>query len=117
MPNPFYLFTVFAQFCCVGLQITVWTYTNFYIPEQIGVSQEVALQYHTGDLALFGLSHLAFTGLMTCFRAATLPALAALGGVLLSFVVVFVGCAIIAPAQGALLDAFGVSLSYLLVPA
>ena len=159
--NPFYLFAVFAQFCYVGLQITVWTYTNFYIPEQIGVSQEVALQYHTAALVLFGLSRWVFTGLMNYFRAATLLALAALAGVLLSLVVVFVGgmpgvialvalsgcmslmfptifglgCsvvredtklassgmimaiiggALITPAQGALLDAFGVSFSYLL---
>lgn len=159
--NPFYLYAVFAQFCYVGLQITVWTYTNFYIPEQIGVSQEVALQYHTAALVLFGLSRWVFTGLMNYFRAATLLALAALAGVLLSLVVVFVGgmpgvialvalsgcmslmfptifglgCsvvredtklassgmimaiiggALITPAQGALLDAFGVSLSYLL---
>ena len=159
--NPFYLFAVFAQFCYVGLQITVWTYTNFYIPEQIGVSQEVALQYHTAALVLFGLSRWVFTGLMNYFRAATLLALAALAGVLLSLVVVFVGgmpgvvalvalsgcmslmfptifglgCsvvredtklassgmimaiiggALITPAQGALLDVFGVSLSYLL---
>ena len=159
--NPFYLFAVFAQFCYVGLQITVWTYTNFYIPEQIGVSQEVALQYHTAALVLFGLSRWVFTGLMNYIRAATLLAIAALAGVLLSLVVVFVGgmagvmalvclsgcmslmfptifglgCsevredtklassgmimaiiggALITPAQGALLDAFGVSLSFLL---
>lgn len=159
--NPFYLFAVFAQFCYVGLQITVWTYTNFYIPEQLGVSQEVALQYHTAALVLFGLSRWMFTGLMNYFRAATLLGLAALAGVLLSLIVVFVGgmagviallalsgcmslmfptifglgCsvvredaklassgmimaiiggAIITPAQGALLDAFGVSFSYLL---
>jgi len=161
MRNPFYLFAVFAQFCYVGLQITVWTYTNFYIPGQIGVSQEVALQYHTAALVLFGLSRWMFTGLMNYFRAALLLAWAALAGVLLSLVVIFVGgmagviawvalsgcmslmfptifglgCsvvredtklassgmimaiiggAIITPAQGALLDAFGVSLSYLL---
>ena len=159
--NPFYLFAVFAQFCYVGLQITVWTYTNFYIPEQIGVSQEVALQYHTAALVLFGLSRWVFTGLMNYFRAAVLLAAAALAGVVLSLVVVFVGgmagvialiclsgcmslmfptifglgCsvvradtklassgmimaiiggAIITPAQGALLDLYGVSLSYLL---
>lgn len=89
--NPFFLFAVFAQFCYVGLQITVWTYTNFYIPEQIGVSQEVALQYHTGALVLFGLSRWLFTGLMKFFRASSLLAVSALLGILLSVVVVFVG--------------------------
>jgi len=159
--NPFYLFAVFAQFCYVGLQITAWTYTNFYIPDQLGVSQEVALQFHTAALVLFGVSRWVFTGLMNYFRAATLLTVAALAGVLLSLVVVFVGglagvvalvclsgcmslmfptifglgCsvvredtklassgmimaiiggAVITPAQGALLDTFGVSLSYLL---
>lgn len=159
--NKFYLFAVATQFCYVGLQITVWTYTNFYIPEQIGVSQEVSLQYHTAALLLFGVSRWVFTGLMNYFRAATLLALAALAGVLLSMVVIFmggmagviallalsgcmslmfptifglgceavredtklassglimaiVGGAVITPAQGALLDACGVSLSYLL---
>lgn len=159
--NPLYLFGVFAQFCYVGLQITVWTYTNFYIPEQIGVSQEVALQYHTAALVLFGLARWGFTGFMHYFPAAGLLATAALAGMVLSLVIVFVGglagvfalvalsgcmslmfptifglgCgavrgdaklaasgmvmaiiggAVITPAQGALLDAFGVKLSYLL---
>ena len=159
--NNFYLFAVFAQFCYVGLQITVWTYTNFYIPEQIGVSQEVALQYHTAALILFGASRWIFTGLMNYIRAANLLVAAALAGAISCLVVVFVGgmfgvvalifisgcmslmfptifglgCAVvredtklassgmimsiiggalITPAQGALLDVFGVSLSFLL---
>ena len=33
-----YVLSVIAQFAYVGTQITVWTYTNYYIPEQIGVS-------------------------------------------------------------------------------
>lgn len=159
--NNFYLFAVFAQFCYVGLQITVWTYTNFYIPEQLGVNQETALQWHTAALVLFGLSRWLFTGLMRYFPAWALLAASAAAGVALSLVVIFVGglagvvalvglsgcmslmfptifglgCsvvredtklaasglimaivggAIITPAQGALVDAFGVSHSYLL---
>jgi len=89
--NPNYGFAVFAQFCYVGIQISVWTYTNFYIPEAIGVTQEVALLYHTGALVLFGASRWIFTGLMSFFRASTLLFAAALGGALASLVVVFVG--------------------------
>lgn len=89
--NRNYLFAVFAQFCYVGLQISVWTYTNFYIPAAIGVSQETALLWHTGALVLFGASRWIFTGLMRFYRDSTLLLIAAIGGVLASIVVVFVG--------------------------
>lgn len=89
--NRHYLFAVFAQFCYVGLQISVWTYTNFYIPEAIGVSQETALLWHTGALVLFGASRWIFTGLMRYFRASTLLLVSSLAGALATLVVVFVG--------------------------
>ena len=62
--NGNYVFSVVAQFCYVGTQISVWTYTNFYIPEQLKVTQEVALQWHTGALILFGSARWVFTALM-----------------------------------------------------
>jgi MFS transporter, FHS family, L-fucose permease len=89
--NPNYTFSVIAQFFYVGSQITVWTYTNFYIPEAIGVTQEVALRYHTGALVLFGASRWIFTGLMRRFRASSLLLFAAVMAAVLSLVVVFVG--------------------------
>jgi len=159
--NGNYMFSVFAQFCYVGTQISVWTYTNFYIPDQIGVNQEAAMLYHTGALVLFGAMRWVFTGLMHFFRGSTLLIAAALLGGLMTLCVVFVGgmpgvialvaisgfmslmfpsifglgCtglgedtklgasglimaivggALLTPLQGALIDQWGVSYSYLL---
>lgn len=159
--NGNYTFSVFAQFCYVGTQISVWTFTNFYIPDQIGVTQEVALKYHTAALILFGCSRWVFTGLMSYFRASTLLIFAAAMAVIMCVSVIFVGgmvgvislvfisgfmslmfptifglgCsdlgedtklassgqimaivggAIITPMQGAMVDAFGSSISYAL---
>ena len=159
--NNNYVFSVFAQFCYVGTQISVWTYTNFYIPEQIGVTQEVALRYHTVALILFGCMRWVFTGLMKYFRGSTLLTTAALLAILMALCVIFVGgmagvialvcisgfmslmfptifglgCsdlgedtklassgqimaivggAVITPIQGALVDHWGVSYSYIL---
>jgi len=91
LKNTNYVFSVIAQFFYVGAQITVWTYTNFYIPYQVGVTQEVALQYHTGALVLFGASRWVFTGLMKKFSAASLLLAASLGGIAATICVVCVG--------------------------
>lgn len=161
LKNPNYVFSVIAQFAYVGTQISVWTYTNYYIPDQLGVTQEVALMWHTGALVLFGCSRWIFTGLMTYFRPSSLllfaclmacvatltvmlvggyPGVVALvcisGFMSLMFPTIFglgcanlgsdtklassgqimaiVGGAIITPAQGWLLDRYGVSYSYVL---
>lgn len=89
--NKNYVFSVFAQFCYVGTQISVWTYTNFYIPDQLEVTQEIALKYHTGALVLFGCMRWVFTGLLTYFRGSTLLLLASVLAVLSVGCVVFVG--------------------------
>jgi FHS family L-fucose permease-like MFS transporter len=89
--NGNYVFSVIAQFCYVGTQISVWTYTNYYIPDQLKVSQEVALAYHTGALVLFGCARWVFTGLMTFFKGSTLLVAAALLASLCVLCVVFVG--------------------------
>ena len=91
LSNKNYVFSVVAQFCYVGTQITVWTYTNFYIPEQLGVSQEVALRWHTGALVLFGCSRWVFTFLMKKFRPSTLLLFASLMACVMCGIVVFVG--------------------------
>lgn len=91
MANSNYLFSVFAQFCYVGTQITVWTYTNFYIPEQLGVSQTDALKWHTGALVLFGCSRWIFTGLMKVFRPSSLLLFASLMACVATLTVIFVG--------------------------
>ncbi len=89
--NANYVFAVVAQFFYVGAQITVWTYTNFYIPEQMHVTQETALKYHTGALILFGASRWVFTGLMKRFKAHTLLLAAAVLAGLLTLSVIFIG--------------------------
>ena len=89
--NANYVFAVVAQFFYVGAQITVWTYTNFYIPEHLNVSPEVTLRYHTVALVLFGASRWVFTGLMKKFRASTLLLVASLLAGVATLMVVFVG--------------------------
>ncbi len=89
--NVNYVFSVVAQFFYVGAQITVWTYTNFYIPEQLKVTQETALKYHTGALILFGASRWVFTGLMKRFPAHKLLFAAAVLAGIFTLSVIFVG--------------------------
>ncbi len=89
--NANYVFSVVAQFFYVGAQITVWTYTNFYIPEQLKVTQETALKYHTGALVLFGASRWVFTGLMKRFPAHKLLFAAAVLAGIFTLSVIFVG--------------------------
>lgn len=160
--NPNYVFAVVAQFFYVGAQITVWTYTNFYIPDQLKIPQtDVLMDYHIWALILFGVSRFIFTGLMTYIKPHTLLFVAAVLGGVFSLNVVFVGghigawsliaisgCmslmfptifglgsrglgsdtkvgasglimailggAIITPLQGAMIDLWDVSISYLL---
>ena len=91
LKNKNYSFSVFAQFCYVGIQITVWTYTNFYIPEAIGVTQEVALAYHTVALVLFAVMRWVFTGLMKFFRASVLLLLASIFAIVAMVCVIYIG--------------------------
>lgn len=91
LKNRNYTFSVFAQFCYVGTQISVWTYTNFYIPDQLGVTQEVALRWHTGALVLFGCARWVFFWLMTYFRESTLLVASSALAALCVLCVVFVG--------------------------
>lgn len=86
-----YVFAVVAQFFYVGAQITVWTYTNFYIPEQIEATPEVTLQYHTAALILFGASRWIFTALMKKFKDHSLLLFASVMAVLMSLSVIFIG--------------------------
>ena len=91
--NSNYMFAVLAQFFYVGAQITVWTYTNFYVPDQLpGVAPgDVLLQYHIVALILFGAFRFVFTWLMKYFRDSDLLLAASALGVLFSLNVVFVG--------------------------
>ena len=158
--NKNYRFAVIALFFYVGAQISVWTYTNFYIPEQLPVTPEQTLQYHTGALILFGVFRWIFTLLMQRFKVDSLLLLASVIALIFTANVIFIGglvgvgsligisacmslmfptifgmgCeglsdaeikvgssglimailggALITPLQGAIIDAYGVSLSY-----
>jgi FHS family L-fucose permease-like MFS transporter len=89
--NKNYVFAVIAQFFYVGAQISVWTYTNFYIPEHLNVTPDVALQYHTGALILFGISRWIFTLLMKKFKDHSLLFVASAMAGLLTLSVIFIG--------------------------
>ena len=91
LKNGNYMFSVIAQFCYVGTQISVWTYTIYYIPKQLGVTEEVALMWQTGALVLFGCSRWVFTFLMHYFRPSTLLAFASIMACAMTLTVVFVG--------------------------
>jgi len=91
--NSNYVFAVVAMFFFVGAQISVWTYTNFYIPDQLEwVNQsEVLLNWHIWALVAFGSCRFVFTGLMRFFRDTTLLAFAAVVASILAIIVVSVG--------------------------
>lgn len=91
--NPNYVFSVVAQFFYVGAQITVWTYTNFYIPDQLEwVDQsDVLLHWHVWALVSFGVCRFLFTWLMKFFEDHALLTAAAVAAAILSINVVFVG--------------------------
>jgi len=86
-----YSFAVIAQFFYVGAQITVWTYTNFYIPEHLHVTPEVALKYHTAALIVFGISRWVFTLLMKKFKDYNLLAIASALAIIMTLSVIFIG--------------------------
>lgn len=89
--NKNYVFAVVAQFFYVGAQITVWTYTNFYIPEHLQVKPDVVLQYHTGALILFGVSRWVFTLLMKKYKDHNLLLFASVMAGLATISVIFIG--------------------------
>ncbi len=92
LKNGNYTYSVVAQFFYVGAQITVWTYTNFYIPEHIeGIKPDDVLKFHTVALILFGASRWVFTWLMRTIKASTLLLFASIAAGILSLIVVFVG--------------------------
>ena len=89
--NKNYVFAVIAQFFYVGAQITVWTYTNFYIPEHLNLKPDAVLNYHLVALILFGVSRWIFMLLMKKYKDSSLLLLASILAVLLSLSVIFIG--------------------------
>lgn len=90
--NSNYVYAVIAQFFYVGAQITVWTYTIFYIPEQLGLSGSEALHnYHLPALIIFGIFRFLTTAVMKRIQPDRMLAFMAFGGIILSLVVVLLG--------------------------
>lgn len=86
-----YRFAVIALFFYVGAQISVWTYTNFYIPDQISVTPEESLQYHMAALILFGVFRWIFTALMKKFNDHSLLLFASVLAAICAVSVIFIG--------------------------
>lgn len=86
-----YRFAVTALFFYVGAQIAVWTYTNFYIPEQLDVTPEETLQYHMIALVLFGVFRWIFTAMMKRFAAHSLLLFASVAAAVCALSVIFIG--------------------------
>jgi MFS transporter, FHS family, L-fucose permease len=92
LKNKNYVFAVIAQFFYVGTQITVWTYTIFYIPDQLGLSGSEALQqYHLPALIVFGIFRFLTTAIMRRVKPDRMLTFMAVMGVLLSAVVIWAG--------------------------
>ncbi len=92
LKNPNYVFAVIAQFFYVGAQISVWTYTVFYIPDQLGLSGSEALRnYHLPALIIFGIFRFIATAVMSRVAPYHVLKVMATAGVILTGVVIMVG--------------------------
>ena len=92
MKIPNYLLAVVAQFFYVGAQITVWTYTVYYVPDQLGITPSETLQlFHLPALILFGIFRFVSTAVMSRIAPHRVLAFMAFTGVLLCAVMVWVG--------------------------
>src|SRR5947208_10945032 len=60
-----YMLGVFAQFCYVGAQVGIWSYTIRYVQAEVpGTSEKTAADLIIAALALFALGRFAGTALM-----------------------------------------------------
>lgn len=92
LKNPNYVFAVVAQFFYVGAQISVWTYTVYYIPDQLGLSGSEALKYyHTPALIIFGVFRFISTAVMSRVAPHHVLKFMAFAGVVCSAIVIGVG--------------------------
>ena len=89
--NPNYIFAVIAQFFYVGVQISAWTFTVYYIPAQLGIKDSEALKYHTVALVLFAAMRFVCTGLMSYLKPGLLLLFFSLVAILCCLLVIFVG--------------------------
>jgi FHS family L-fucose permease-like MFS transporter len=92
LKNSNYVFAVIAQFFYVGAQISVWTYTVYYIPDQLGLSGSEALKYyHTPALIIFGIFRFIATAVMSRVQPHTVLKVMAIAGTICTVIVIGVG--------------------------
>jgi len=92
LKNPNYVFSVVAQFFYIGAQISVWTYTVYYIPDQLGITGSEALKYyHTPALIIYGVSRFLATAIMAKVQPHNLLTAMAVLGATLTGIVIIVG--------------------------
>jgi FHS family L-fucose permease-like MFS transporter len=86
-----YMFGVFAQFCYVGAQVGLWSYTIRYAQAEVGASEGYATNLLIVSLVLFMIGRFAGAALMKKVPPMTLLALFGAVNLLLCLVTAFVG--------------------------
>lgn len=91
MRNGRYLEGVIAQMFYVGAQIMCWTFILHYGMTSVGLSATEAQSYNMAAMGLFLVSRFVCTFLLGRVRPGQLLMMLALGAILLSFGVIFIG--------------------------
>ena len=87
-----YMAGVFAQFCYVGAQVGIWSYTIRYVQAEIpGTPEKTATNLLTLGLVLFMIGRFAGTALMSWFKPLRLLALYGAVNIVLCAIAVTVG--------------------------
>jgi len=87
-----YMAGVFAQFCYVGAQVGIWSYTIRYVQAEIpGTPEKTATNLLTLGLVLFMIGRFAGTALMSWFNPLRLLALYGVVNIVLCAIAVAVG--------------------------
>lgn len=90
--NTNYVFAVVAQFFYVGAQISVWTFTIFYVPDQLGITGSEALRtFHLPALIAFGAFRFISTAVMGRIQPNHVLLFMAIAAICFTVVVIFVG--------------------------
>lgn len=76
--NRHYLTAVLVQFCYVGAQVGVWSFTIRYVMARLGLIEHDAANFYTAGLVVFFISRFVCTWAMGYVRAETLLAALAL---------------------------------------
>lgn len=89
--KPHYLGGVFAQFCYVGAQIGVWSYTIRYVMAELGYTEAQASTYYIAALVLFTIFRFLFTWMMSYTESSGLLVGASGVAILLTIIVILGG--------------------------